>query len=1527
MSTHSDKGDSSELPLYTVSCSIAIPEQGARPRSVIRLAEAVCTSQYSLLACVLSNLDYVVLRFVDVSGMGSIVRYFPWFSAESVRRPEALAYDPHGEWLLAVAHDGSIHLIPQLALLAQDLERSVHWSSGFVPVDQISSTDMNRDLVGVVSCCCWWTTVGGAHIAIVGTRDGNLKFVSLPQGNVEYSMNLQDSIERLEVVADDETSKYLLVHAARLHRIQLEDVEETESGIAQVTIMTSRELQVNGVEILQRFARTTQVKPQRSRGKLLIGAHDPLRDQRLHIFDKSLDIPSPLYVLQLCHGIVDLLLTDDLCLSATAGKSPMIIVSSNLLSGTSSDADTEQAEHIMNRSVLQRLPLPTGQRVLAVHPLPKAPDQLQAFTVICSNGVFDVRPDRDPENIFLELVQQGRDAEPLGASLRLDLKTLYEQGAMEASKLGDHFRALELYMLAQSPHQRVIPVFVKHRRMDYVAYYLEKALRDPAAFTGTIRRGLSQLLLFSYLQQLCTVSQDADGSIVDANDEKDRMLSTDEIYKAFVKLIADNWDYHVESALLVLLNYGMLNLYMDVATARQLEDRALKRAVELGTLGLPSRAKQLLLNKGHSNLVASCHSGILLRNMSAEEQLQFITADAVGLGLGVKQARDILHDLDERSLVSLATYFDPARPLVWSLIQRQRNRVKSISSTGRSTPAPVAEDPDPSAIVELFLEILLWLAKARRMNASKQDHNQPWRLDTADLFAPESMGNFQSPMSPPQPRKAVSPIVGGGNSDSYDYSSKLCLGQNHGAVVLDSDVYSWGKAKNGRLGHGDIVEEQDSSPICRVEILDIHKIKIAGVACGAEHTMAFGPDGLYAWGAGAHGKLGLGDEDNRNMPQLVPEVGRVKQVACGGDFTLALLADWTPLAWGCGSRGQLGVGDVDDHFKPVRIKGLDEEQCVHVAAGKRHSGICTASGSVYLFGDNRLGQLGRISPAMMNTPAKAALSRRWGAVKAVQCGVEETAIVCVTGMYTCGGKLPDGLRAYFEKVPIPFEASEIKQISMGSEHGLILSVDGRVAAWGQGEQGQLGLGPDVQFAQEADVIQPLQDCVTVSAGGCFSAALDATGQIWLWGQGHSGELGNGSNTDAQRQIFVPKCAFTAAHWKTATDTLSIMELPRTPPGNIAISDDNQDGYIYINYDSDPPALVGDFQQPMPDEDEDEDDDLASRPPDFSRSKTTPYPYISLGVLLFKLEGRYRVATLLRKCFDFRDWDGAACIYIQLKDYENAYRYRVRSLLGFLNTIDDKSERMGSALKLITETTPPFWQNTAKDFVDSNPEHMVEIITAILLLLLDFWDSMELDTPSLQSLLHNEINIIGNPLSNLVQLALDSKSSMKGQNVASDKISQHLTNFSTDFYAAITSHAPGSAVMNPAKDSAHVSQDRLWSEVLLNLTKDMEARANITIDCPPVTTNSSFQHSDTLIFTCCKHAPSRRQLHEMDIPEFKRRAAALPVPLIKSTKLICENYLKNSVSMACPRCLFGKLRRESLATHPGAHIPSWDVSLR
>ena len=71
------------------------------------------------------------------------------------------------------------------------------------------------------------------------------------------------------------------------------------------------------------------------------------------------------------------------------------------------------------------------------------------------------------------------------------------------------------------------------------------------------------------------------------------------------------------------------------------------------------------------------------------------------------------------------------------------------------------------------------------------------------------------------------------------------------------------------------------APILRVEILELYSIRIAGVACGADHMFAFGVDGLYAWGSGTNGQLGIGDDSNRNRPTLVSDIDQVKHIACG----------------------------------------------------------------------------------------------------------------------------------------------------------------------------------------------------------------------------------------------------------------------------------------------------------------------------------------------------------------------------------------------------------------------------------------------------------------------------------------------------------------------------------------------------------------------------------------------------------------------------------------------------------------------
>jgi hypothetical protein len=90
---------------------------------------------------------------------------------------------------------------------------------------------MNKMIAGRVSCCAWWTTIAGPHVAVVGTNDGTICFFSLPDGRFLTELNVQERIEKVEVVEDEkDRSKCLFVQAGMLYRLQLECEEETEDG-------------------------------------------------------------------------------------------------------------------------------------------------------------------------------------------------------------------------------------------------------------------------------------------------------------------------------------------------------------------------------------------------------------------------------------------------------------------------------------------------------------------------------------------------------------------------------------------------------------------------------------------------------------------------------------------------------------------------------------------------------------------------------------------------------------------------------------------------------------------------------------------------------------------------------------------------------------------------------------------------------------------------------------------------------------------------------------------------------------------------------------------------------------------------------------------------------------------------------------------------------------------------------------------------------------------------------------------------
>nr|XP_043628397.1 PH, RCC1 and FYVE domains-containing protein 1-like [Erigeron canadensis] len=106
------------------------------------------------------------------------------------------------------------------------------------------------------------------------------------------------------------------------------------------------------------------------------------------------------------------------------------------------------------------------------------------------------------------------------------------------------------------------------------------------------------------------------------------------------------------------------------------------------------------------------------------------------------------------------------------------------------------------------------------------------------------------------------------------------------ALTTSGHVYTMGSPVYGQLGnpHAD-----GKLPSCIEGKLS--KSFIEEIACGAHHVAVLtSRTEVYTWGKGANGRLGHGDTDDRNYPTLVEALKdkQVKGIACGTNFTAAI---------------------------------------------------------------------------------------------------------------------------------------------------------------------------------------------------------------------------------------------------------------------------------------------------------------------------------------------------------------------------------------------------------------------------------------------------------------------------------------------------------------------------------------------------------------------------------------------------------------------------------------------------------------
>ncbi len=117
--------------------------------------------------------------------------------------------------------------------------------------------------------------------------------------------------------------------------------------------------------------------------------------------------------------------------------------------------------------------------------------------------------------------------------------------------------------------------------------------------------------------------------------------------------------------------------------------------------------------------------------------------------------------------------------------------------------------------------------------------------------------------------------------------------------------------------------------------------------------------------------------------------------------------------------------------------------------------------------------------------------------------------------------------------PVPLVTKfDAVDVSTQEDHVLALSRDGSVYAWGNGDKGQLGIGPlpIINFRTRTPSamtyvpfpvrVPDLGDVIAISAGRAHSLALLKDGTLRAWGDNRWGQVGDGTTTNRNRPVPV-----------------------------------------------------------------------------------------------------------------------------------------------------------------------------------------------------------------------------------------------------------------------------------------------------------------------------------------------------------------------------------------------------------------------
>lgn len=248
------------------------------------------------------------------------------------------------------------------------------------------------------------------------------------------------------------------------------------------------------------------------------------------------------------------------------------------------------------------------------------------------------------------------------------------------------------------------------------------------------------------------------------------------------------------------------------------------------------------------------------------------------------------------------------------------------------------------------------------------------------------------------------------------------------------------------------------------------------------------PRAVATWGSNDGGQLGENSTPIGGVRDVagVADAGGatlfedVVAVASNGSYNLVLDADGTVWAWGENGNGQLGRGTAGGRStRPERVRDEAGTGVLSgikaVSAGYFHALALSESGEVWAWGSDSDGQLGDGTP---------------GGNRALPARVKDAA--------------GNGI------------LSAIVSIGGGNHHSVAADADGHAWTWGDNDHGQLGVGTiNIDSALPLEVqneagTSVLGDVEQVATSWDHNIAMTSTGEVWVWGKNEDGQAGDGT---------------------------------------------------------------------------------------------------------------------------------------------------------------------------------------------------------------------------------------------------------------------------------------------------------------------------------------------------------------------------------------------------------------------------------